>query len=90
MAYKFRLKPSKHQISSLENQLRAHCYLYNCALQQRRDAWKHHRATVSFAQQSRELPAIRREIDGRLSFVGSPLVRSPATRAFAVTNALIP
>lgn len=63
-AFKFRLRPSKQQITALDTMLWLHRQLYNAALQHRRDAYRTRRVNITFAAQSAELPAIRREISG--------------------------
>ncbi|MFI6004523.1 helix-turn-helix domain-containing protein, partial [Streptomyces sp. NPDC051366] len=40
-AYKFLMRPTVGQTITLGEMLRDHCSLYNGALQERRDAWRH-------------------------------------------------
>jgi len=59
-AFKFRLYPTKSQAETLECQLALCAELYNAALQERRDAWKLNRVSVSFYDQSKQLPEIKK------------------------------
>jgi putative transposase len=61
LSYKYRLYPTKKQAEFLTSQLAAACDLYNCALQERRDAWKTCRKSVSFAEQCRQIKFINAE-----------------------------
>ncbi|MER6735138.1 transposase [Streptomyces puniciscabiei] len=45
-AYKFRLRPTTRQAQALTEMLRDHCSLYNGALQERRDAYRHSSANA--------------------------------------------
>lgn len=63
-AFKFRLQPTKQQAAAFTAVLNAHRYLYNCALQHRRDAYRMAKVSVRRFDQQSELPAIRREIPG--------------------------
>ncbi|MET8539754.1 transposase [Kitasatospora sp. NPDC004799] len=71
-AYKFLLRPTKRQEQALAEMLADHCSLYNGALQERRDAWRHvSKTTVTYGDQSAQLRAIRTfdpERQGRWSF----------------------
>ncbi|WP_328557967.1 RNA-guided endonuclease InsQ/TnpB family protein [Streptomyces sp. NBC_00358] len=71
-AYKFLLRPTVRQGQALAEMLRDHCSLYNAALQERRDAWRHvSRSTVRYGMQSAQLKEIRAfdpERQGRWSF----------------------
>jgi putative transposase len=57
--YRYRLYPAKHQAVLLDAQLAEACRLYNAALQERRDAWKMRRTSISFYQQAKQLREIR-------------------------------
>lgn len=62
-AFKFRLYPTKGQHGRLNGMLAAHCDLYNAALQERRDAYRHPSKTrVRATDQMKQLTAIRREV----------------------------
>jgi putative transposase len=70
-AYRFLLRPTTKQAQSLAFCLEDHRQLYNAALQERRDAYRHpSRATVRYGDQSAQLKDIRRaDTDqGRWSF----------------------
>jgi len=58
-AYKFRIYPSKSQISKLETTLDLCRELYNDALQERRDAWKLNRKSITYFDQQNQLPEIK-------------------------------
>ncbi|WP_242418683.1 helix-turn-helix domain-containing protein, partial [Frankia sp. CpI1-P] len=58
--YKFLLRPSGRQVASLNAMLGDHRALYNAALQERRDAYRHpSRTTVRYGDQSAQLKDIR-------------------------------
>lgn len=71
-AYKFLLRPTVRQAQALAEMLRDHCSLYNAALQERRDAWRHpSKTSVKYGGQSAQLKDIRAfdpERQGRWSF----------------------
>ena len=48
----------------LDDVLSQQCLLYNAALEERRTAWKGHQKSISFAEQSRSLTAIRKRLPG--------------------------
>lgn len=56
---KYRLYPTAAQVFKLEAHLAICCELYNAALQERRDAWKMSRVSVSFYQQSKQLSEMK-------------------------------
>jgi putative transposase len=58
-AYKFRLRPTARQHVALGQCLTSHRELYNAALQERRDAWRLRRTSVSYGDQSAQLKTIR-------------------------------
>ena len=60
-AYKFRLRPNRSRRRILDSILRLHCELYNAALQERRDAWRISKTSVSYKMQSQQLKDIRKE-----------------------------
>jgi len=57
--YKFRLRPTSRQHVALSHCLASHRELYNAALQERRDAWRLRRTSVSYGDQSAQLKDIR-------------------------------
>jgi putative transposase len=58
-AYKFRLRPTARQHVALDQCLASHRELYNAALQERKDAWRLRRTSVSYGDQSAQLKEIR-------------------------------
>lgn len=59
-AYKFLIRPTAGQQAALSAMLRDHCTLYNAALQERRDAYRHtSKTTVRYGQQSAQLKDVR-------------------------------
>lgn len=59
-AFKFRLRPTAGQAVALDACLRDHRDLYNAALQERRDAYRHSSKTsIRYGDQSAQLKAIR-------------------------------
>ncbi|MEV6020692.1 transposase [Streptomyces sp. NPDC051997] len=71
-AYKFLMRPTVRQEQALGEMLRDHCSLYNGALQERRDAYRHvSKTSVKYGIQSGQLKEIRAfdpERQGRWSF----------------------
>jgi putative transposase len=71
-AYKFLMRPTVGQQVALGEILRDHCSLYNGALQERRDAYRHpSKTSVKYGTQSAQLKDIRAfdpERQGRWSF----------------------
>ena len=57
--FKYRLYPNRKQRESLLATLEVCRHLYNDALQERREAWKVCRTSVTFALQSAQLPACK-------------------------------
>ncbi|GHF01914.1 hypothetical protein GCM10014715_67510 [Streptomyces spiralis] len=86
-AYKFLLRPTKGQAAALADMLRDHCSLYNAALQERRDAYRHvSKTTVRYGDQSAQLKAIRTfdpERQGRWSFSSQQATLRRLDKAFA-------
>src|SRR5258708_17352857 len=58
--FKYRLYPNRKQGESLLATLDVCRYLYNDALQERREAWKLCRKSITFAMQSAQLPACKK------------------------------
>ncbi|MFE7331940.1 RNA-guided endonuclease InsQ/TnpB family protein [Streptomyces sp. NPDC057565] len=71
-AYKFLMRPTVGQQIALGEMLLDHCSLYNGALQERRDAYRHtSKTSITYGQQSAQLKDIRAfdpERQGRWSF----------------------
>ncbi|MEV5508184.1 RNA-guided endonuclease InsQ/TnpB family protein [Streptomyces orinoci] len=86
-AYKFLLRPTVGQQAALGEMLRDHCSLYNGALQERRDAYRHaSKTTVRYGQQSAQLKDIRAfdpERQGRWSFSSQQATLRRLDKAFA-------
>lgn len=83
----FLLRPTARQAAALGEMLRDHCSLYNGALQERRDAWRHaSRTTVRYGEQSAQLKEIRAfdpERQGRWSFSSQQATLRRLDKAFA-------
>lgn len=86
-AYKFLLRPTVRQAQALAEMLRDHCSLYNGALQERRDAWRHpSKTSVKYGGQSAQLKEIRTfdpERQGRWSFSSQQATLRRLDKAFA-------
>ncbi|MEV6196305.1 transposase [Streptomyces sp. NPDC051920] len=86
-AYKFLMRPTAGQAAALGEMLRNHCSLYNGALQERRDAYRHaSKATIRYGQQSVQLKDIRAfdpEGQGRWSFSSQQATLRRLDKAFA-------
>ncbi|MFD8426829.1 RNA-guided endonuclease InsQ/TnpB family protein [Streptomyces coelicoflavus] len=85
-AYKFLLRPTARQAAALGEMLRDHCSLYNGALQERRDAYRHTAKTsVRYCDQSAQLKDIRAfdpERQGRWSFSSQQATLRRLDKAF--------
>lgn len=85
-AYKFLLRPTAGQTVALSEMLRDHCSLYNGALQERRDAYRHVSTTsVRYGDQSAQLKDIRAfdpERQGRWSFSSQQATLRRLDKAF--------
>lgn len=57
--FKYRLYPTAKQAALLDGQLAEARRLYNAAVQERRDAWKMRKTSISYSQQQRQLRDIR-------------------------------
>ena len=86
-AYKFLMRPTVRQNQALREMLRDHCSLYNGALQERRDAYRHvSKTSVVYAMQSAQLKDIRAvdpERQGRWSFSSQQATLRRLDKAFA-------
>jgi len=86
-ACKFLMRPTVGQAQALTEMLRDHCSLYNAALQERRDAYRHRSKTsVRYGQQSAQLKEIRAfdpERAGRWSFSSQQATLRRLDKAFA-------
>ncbi|MEV0643519.1 transposase [Streptomyces sp. NPDC050619] len=86
-AYKFLMRPTVRQGQALGEMLRDHCSLYNAALQERRDAYRHpSKTSVTYGMQSAQLKDIRGfdpERQGRWSFSSQQATLRRLDKAFA-------
>ncbi|MFD9124989.1 RNA-guided endonuclease InsQ/TnpB family protein [Kitasatospora sp. NPDC059571] len=86
-AYTFLMRPTVGQRQALTEMLRDHCSLYNGALQERRDAYRHVSVTtVRYGDQSAQLKEIRAfdpECQGRWSFSSQQATLRRLDKAFA-------
>ncbi|MFG2819754.1 RNA-guided endonuclease InsQ/TnpB family protein [Kitasatospora sp. NPDC048365] len=86
-AYKFLMRPTVGQQQALAEMLRDHCSLYNGALQERRDAWRHvSKTSITYGMQSAQLKEIRAfdpERQGRWSFSSQQTTLRRLDKAFA-------
>ncbi|MGW1271102.1 RNA-guided endonuclease InsQ/TnpB family protein [Streptomyces sp. NPDC002491] len=85
-AYKFLLRPTARQAVALGEMLRDHCSLYDAALQERRDAYRHvSKTSVRYGDQSAQLKEIRAfdpERQGRWSFSSQQATLRRLDKAF--------
>lgn len=84
--FKFRLRPTAPQVVSLTACLDAHRDLYNAALQERRDAYRHpSKTSIKYGDQSAQLKAIRAadEAQSRWSFSSQQATLRRLDKAFA-------
>lgn len=77
-AFAFRLIPNKTQTAALERILADNCETYNAALQERRDAWKLQRKSISYRMQQDQLTALR--ADGAYDWLACDIMRDPLRR----------
>ncbi|MEX2971591.1 RNA-guided endonuclease InsQ/TnpB family protein [Streptomyces sp. C184] len=86
-AYKFLMRPTVGQTAALTAMLADHCSLYNGALQERRDAYRHaSKVSIKYGQQSAQLKDIRAfdpERQGRWSFSSQQATLRRLDKAFA-------
>ncbi|WP_405483500.1 RNA-guided endonuclease InsQ/TnpB family protein [Streptomyces sp. NBC_00009] len=86
-AYKFVMRPTVRQTQALGEMLRDHCSLYNGALQERRDAYRHaSKTSIKYGQQSVQLKDIRSfdpERQGRWSFSSQQATLRRLDKAFS-------
>jgi putative transposase len=83
-AYKFRAYPTRRQEQRARALLAAHRHLYNAALEERREAWRHG-VTIRYGDQSAQLAEIRRadpDGQGRWSFTSQQQTLRRLDRAF--------
>ncbi|MEU5438858.1 transposase [Streptomyces sp. NPDC020719] len=85
--HKFLMRPTASQAIALREMLDDHCSLYNGALQERRDAYRHtSKTSIKYRQQSAQLKDIRAfapERQGRWSFSSQQATLRRLDKAFA-------
>ncbi|HZU02826.1 MAG TPA: transposase [Ktedonobacteraceae bacterium] len=60
-AFKYRLYPTRKQAAVLQFTLDLNRELYNAALQERRDAWRMNKVSITYQMQSAQLPEIKED-----------------------------
>jgi len=70
-SYKYRAYPTEAQRASIDHALGTNRFLYNCALEERITYYKRENKGLSFAKQSAQLPAIKKEFPGMFANVYS-------------------
>src|SRR3954453_8304793 len=60
--WKYRLYPTTAQVRKFERQLDVACDIYNAALEQRIWAWRTHRVSITFREQSKQPTEARHEL----------------------------
>lgn len=76
--FQFRLYPNTTQAAALSRILAENCETYNAGLQERRDAWKICRKSVSLYEQFGELTELR--ADGSYAWIACDIMRDPLRR----------
>lgn len=69
----YRLYPTGRQEAALEGHLKLHAELYNAALQERRDAWRIARISVTKRMQEKQLPELKKLRSELISLGGHAL-----------------
>lgn len=77
--YKYRIYPSRAQVTVLERTLGFCCELYNAGLQERRDAWRIARTSINYHAQAIQLPEIK-SIRPELGMVHSQVLQDVLRR----------
>src|ERR1043165_6349113 len=77
--YKYRIYPTRAQVTKLERTLDICCELYNAALQERRDAWRLLRKSIAYNEQTGQLPDLK-ELRPDLRDIHSDVLRDPLRR----------
>lgn len=77
--YLYALYPNKHQESILYSWLGLCCNLYNAALEQRITAWRHHRKSINYNHQTKDLTDLRAS-DTAFAFMPAIMGRSALKR----------
>ncbi len=77
-AFQFRLYPNAGQRAQLERILADNCETYNASLQERRDAWKLQRKSITYRNQQDELTELRKEAE--FQWIACDIQRDPLRR----------
>lgn len=78
-SFKYRLYPTKEQIAKFDVTLSICCEIYNAALQERIEAWKLQRKSLSYIDQQNELPSTKTALP-ELNKIYSQVLRDPLRR----------
>ena len=76
--FQFRLRPNATQRAALDFVLTDNCETYNAALQERREAWKLQRKSITYYDQQAELTELRK--DPQFAIVACDIQRDPLRR----------
>lgn len=76
--FQFRLRPNVSQTALLERTLTDNCETYNAALQERRDAWRMERKSVTYRDQQNEITELRK--DSAFQWMACDIMRDPIRR----------
>jgi putative transposase len=76
--YQFRMLPNAGERSALERILLDNCETYNAALQERRDAWKLQRKSISLYDQYKQISDLRK--DPQFQWIAAEIQRDPLRR----------
>jgi putative transposase len=79
-AYKYKIKPNKKFVENATRTLDICRELYNAALQERRDAWKIARVSVTYSLQQNQLPSIKKDDRPDLKDVHSQVLQDVLAR----------
>lgn len=77
-SFQFRLHPNAHQRAELDRILLDNCETYNAALQERREAWKLQRKSITYNDQCGELTELRK--DAAFNWMACEIMRDPLRR----------
>lgn len=78
-SYKYKLYPTRIQAQTLNKTLTLCRNLYNAALQQRIDAWRYNRKSISYYDQQKELPLLKNSFP-EYALICSHTMRDPLRR----------
>lgn len=79
-AFKYRIYPTRKQTATLQWTLDRCRELYNAALQERREAWKYEKKSISVFEQMRSLTEIKAEIRSEYQEIGSHVLQDVVKR----------